>query len=122
MVADPELINLIGQASAIAGNDARLAEHLGVPSSSIAGWKHGARSCPAEYRTVMLAMTGIPIEQAAWKAMQAANAHKKLGATLQRAAGKIVKHTATLGVLVMLCFGGAGNVPLAWPHGLRRRV
>lgn len=116
MFAPGQLNSLIADASRKHGSDAALARSLGVPTSTVAAWKTGSRGVPAEYHAIMLTMTGVPFERASAEALLAANAHKKLGQTLARAAGKLTAIFSGFALGVALYTASAFAQP-AWAHG-----
>jgi len=113
-----QLNEVIAKAEERAGGATRLAAMLGCAKSDLSHWKSGKNRVPAEYHALMLTITGVPFERASAEALLAANAHKKLGQTLLRAAGKLTAIFSAFGLGVVL-FMGSGFAQPAWSHGAK---
>ncbi len=111
-----QLIDVIAKAEQKAGSSTKLAAILGCAKADLSHWKSGKTRCPAEYVALMLTMNGMTFERASAEALLAANAHKKLGATLQRAAGKLTAIFSVFGLGVVLSMASGFAQP-AWSHG-----
>ena len=91
-----ELIFLIDAASAIAGNDNRLAASLGVSRGNVSDWRAGRRACPPEHQVLMAALAGFDPLQTATRALVHKHEGTDLGDRLMRALGKASRATGAV--------------------------
>lgn len=108
-----ELILLIGKASAIAGNDSRLAKNLGVPAQRIADWKAERRNATPEDHALLAAVAGLDPLPVLARAMVAKHEGTAKGDKLMRALGKTLLAT---GAAVASAGASAAETFSSIPH------
>lgn len=91
-----ELIFLIDAASAIAGNDNKLAAALAVSRGNVSDWRAGRRACPTEHQVLMAAMAGFDAQATAARALVEKHEGTPLGDRLMRALGKASRATGAV--------------------------
>ena len=82
------LNDLIDKASAIVGNDAKLARSLGVPPQHVSNWRHGTRTATPEDWALLASAAGLDPEEALIRATLAKHADTPKGERLTTALGK----------------------------------
>lgn len=104
-----QLNELIDRASAIAGSDNKLAQHLGVARNKVSNWRHGQAGCGVEYRALMASMAGLDVDAVIHDALLEKHANTPLGERLLSALGNAVHGVAvTMLISVSAVFFGMG--------------
>jgi hypothetical protein len=98
---------LIDKASAIAGSDYKLAQHLGVPRMTVSGWRHGRRTATPADQALMAHLAGLDPVQVLARATVEAYEGKPKGDALMKALGK-----ASLAIGAALGSAGAVAQPI----------
>lgn len=101
-----QLIDLIKAASAVAGNDSKLAKLLGVAPPNISGWRSGARPCGVEYRALMAHIAGLNVDEVIHETLLQKHANTPLGERLLAALGNAAHGVAAtiIGFVSAACF------------------